>query len=260
MADIKQIRSFLLNEFGLSDTETVIYLGLLQKGISTVLEISRYTGVNRATVHLNIENLRQKGLVTQTKQGRGKRRQIIAEPPERLGDILAQRRLELETTKKNYDTMLSDLKALIPRVDENTSAEIKYYEGNQEVSYIYDEALKANEFRAYVNASELAKYFPANVPDFLERHKARTEMQIWEIMEMTPESIEYAKKMPKERYFYKFIPKGTSLSVIDYMIFDSKVAIVNLDRNTSGLIIQNHNLYENAKEVFKLMWGMLPEP
>lgn len=250
---IKKITDYL-EEVGLTEIEAILYQGLLETGPTTVMELAEHTGIKRITVHFNIENLIQKGLVVQTVQGA--RRQIIAEPPERLEYLIDQQFDKTKTLKTKFPDFINTVHTIHPQKSQDV--EIKYYEGKESVMHIYEEALKAKEFRAYVNPEELHRVFTSNMELFIEAHKRRKNMNVWEIMEDSPEAEQYIKNIPKERYYYKLVPKGISLSIIDYMMFDGKVAIVNLEKhNTTGILISNESYYNSAKAIYNLVWQML---
>ena len=247
-----------LQELGLSEIEAKLYQGLLEKGPSTVMELATHVGLKRITVHFNIESLIQKGLVTESREGA--RRQIVAEPPERLKYLLDQRFESIKSLRDKFTSIVNLIDTNYPQAKAGEEIAMKYYKGKGPVELIYQDAMKAKEFRAYVNVKELAKAFPQNVDAFLDIHRKRKEMQIWEIMENSNEAKKYVKKMPKERYFYRIIPPHLNLSVVDYMLFDGKVAIVDLKEDTSGTIISNNNYYANAKGIFEFVWQMLDQP
>lgn len=249
---IKKITDYL-SELGLTEIEAKVYQGLIETGPTTVMELAEHTGIKRITVHFNIENLIQKGLVVQTIQGA--RRQIIAEPPERLEYLIDQQFDKAKNLQIKFPDFIHTIRTIHPQ--KSKEVEIKYYEGKESVMHIYDEALKAKEFRAYVNPEELHKVFIHNMDLFIQTHKRRKDMQVWEIMEESPEAQKYIKIMPKERYYYKLIPRGVDLSIIDYMMFDGKVAIVNLEKHTTGILISNENYYHSAKAIYNLVWQML---
>ena len=253
---MKKLQDYLL-QLGLSELEAKLYEGLLELGPTTVQYLSNHVGVKRITTHFNVESLIQKGLVTETRSGT--RRQIIAEQPERLGYLVEQKIESAKKLQEKLPDILDTIQTALPESKASGSVEIKYYKGKQSVKLIYDESLKAKEFRAYVNCKQLSMVFPVNVDLFVKTHKERKEMRIWEIMEQSPESFDYANKMPKERYLCKFVPNGMNLSVIDYMMFDGKVAIVDLKEETSGMVIDNFNYYTSAKAIFEFVWQMLPD-
>jgi DNA-binding MarR family transcriptional regulator len=231
-------------------------MGLLRKGPSTVLEISKFTEINRVTVHVNIENLIEKGLVSQTKSGRGKRRQIIAESPERLTLLVEQEKSRLTRTEVELPAAIKAIYQIIPNVKENTEADIKYYQGKKEVLYIYDEVLKANEVRSYVNDKNAFPEFAMMTDEkFIAAHNKKKNLVIKDLLFKDKEITEYTNKMASGRYFYKFLPDNLKLPAIDYMIFDGKVGIITLTENDAkGFVISSNDYYESAKAIFDFTW------
>lgn len=260
MKDTILIEKFLSDELDLSKKEINLYLNLVKYGSLTILELSEITGINRATTHINVENLAQKGLITQIKKGRGSRRLIMAEPPEKISMIFKERKAKLESAENQLGFIAKEISSLKQEYKPSGGMEIRRYEGKDEVKLIYNDVLKAKEIRAYVNYEKLSKIFPSNTFKFLDTHRKNANMQIWEIMEDSIKAQEYAKMMPKERYFFRFATDSLKLAAIDYILFDGKIAIIELSSNAgiSGIIIENENFYKNAKAIYKFVWGCLP--
>ena len=247
-----------LEKLGFSEIEIKIYLKLLELGPSSVMELSQASGIKRATTHFNVQNMIQKGLVTQS-VFRNKRK-LVAEPPENLGHFIDEKLSEFNKLKDTLPTMVDSISSMMPVKDRNSELEIKVYEGRKSVKLIYDDVLRAKELRAYLNTKEVIKAFPENVKLFIDAHNARKDMKIWEITENSQELVQdYISKMAKGRYFHKSIPMGMDLSVIDYLIYDGKVAIINPTGKVNGLVISNPFYYANTKAIFEFIWAVLPE-
>jgi sugar-specific transcriptional regulator TrmB len=253
---MKKITDYL-EQLGLSKIEAQLYQGLLEMGKTTIMELANHIGMKRITAHFNIESLIKKGLVIQTMEGA--RRYIIAEPPERFGYLVEQKLEYVKHLQEKLPDIIQTIGSNFPKANVSEDIEIKYYKGKDSVKVIYDEVLRAKEIRAYVNALEVAKIFPENMKIFIETHNKRKNMKIWEIMNKSPKAQDYAEQMAEGRYFYKFIPEYLDLSVVDYMIYDGKVAIVNIKERATGLIISNQDYYDNAKAIFDFVWKMLPD-
>jgi sugar-specific transcriptional regulator TrmB len=246
-----------LKKVGLSAFEISIYLALLKRGSGTVMELAKASGINRITAHFAVERLVKKGLASETRQGA--RRVIAVESPEQIGNLVKEKISELNEIKQDYSAVLKSIRRVMAIRPEKQKTQIKYYYGKTAVSKIYEQALNVKEFRAYFNCAQLVKFYPQNIEKFLKIHRGRKEMRIWEIMEDSKEAREYIKKMPKERYYYQLFPSTLSLSVVDYMIFDGRISIVDLKEETSGIIIANKDVYENAKAIFHFVWQMLDQ-
>src|SRR4051812_8491190 len=82
-----------LTDFGLSDKEALVYLTSLELGSSSVLKISKLSGLKRPTVYLIVDSLITKGLMSI--EVKGFKKQYVAESPDRLEAIFNERKHEL---------------------------------------------------------------------------------------------------------------------------------------------------------------------
>lgn len=89
MEDINEF----LRSIGLGKNETEIYLHLVRKGLSSVLEISKETKIHRSNLYEALENLLKKSLIF--KVTKDKKSLFYARPPRSLLDYLKNRELEL---------------------------------------------------------------------------------------------------------------------------------------------------------------------
>ncbi len=260
MKDKCILESFLKEEFELSQKEVTLYINLLKYGQLTIFELAKASEMNRSTTHVNVDSLIQKGLAAQLSKGRGSRRYIIPEPVEKLELLLKNKKAKLNAAENRFPDVMKKLRILKNTNHTNKNMEIRRYRGINEVKLIYDEVLEAKEIRSYLNYQELIKVFPANTANFLETHRKRNEMLMWEIMENSVEAREYASKTHPDRYYCKLTTQKLNLTSLDYILFDGKIAIIDLAKgiDVSGLVFENITFYENAKSIHKFIWQLLP--
>lgn len=253
---MKKIQDFLL-QLGLTEPEAKLYEGLLDYGKSTVMELSSRVGMNRITAHTNIENLKKRGLVTESRIGA--KRILIAEPPERLSYLIEQKEESVNSLKEKLPEMISTINSSLTNPKQSDKLEIKYYEGFQGVRSIYREVLKSNELRSYVNISKIFELFPEN-PQLFPDNLDKGHLQMWELIEDSSRSREYIKDLDPKKYRYKFFTKKWKMDIFDYMIFDKKIAIITADdlNRVKGILIQDENIFENAKFLFDMTWDLVP--
>lgn len=251
---MKKVNDFL-QQLGLSEIEANLYQGLTELGQTTIKDLADHVGIKRITTHFNIERLIEKGLVVQTKNGQ--KRNILAEKPEKLADLVDQKVNSTLLLKQQFPAVLQDLQAIGQSTGKVADTQIKYYEGKNGVRSIYQEVVKATELCSYVNISRIAEMFPEN-PQLFPENVEKGHLHMREIIEDSPISREYIKNTNPARYQYKFFPKQWNISLFDYMIFDGKIAMISGDENLSGIIIVNESLHRNAHVLFEMMWNMLP--
>jgi HTH-type transcriptional regulator, sugar sensing transcriptional regulator len=243
-----------LEQFGFSENEVKLYIGLLELGASTVLELAKHTKLNRTTTHMNIESLIQKGLVSHLKVGA--KRKIIAEPPEKLNILLDQEKIQVKRKEEALPDLIKTIYDSVSNVKENTHSEVKYYEGIRSVSFLYDEILKADVVKSYVNSEKILHFFPENTEKF---YKAVLRgCKLWDLQEKNPlleEIFEKFKEHPN--YYIKFFPEDIKIHSMDYLIYEDCIATIQGGDFPLGIVIKNKFLANNARTLYDLMWRLL---
>jgi len=246
-----------LEQVGLSEIEAKLYLTLLQDGATSVRNLARATGIQRTSTYDYLNQLVDKGLVYRVVKGTKK--QVSANPPEECLLPLVEERAQ---TAKTLQNTFSEVLHLFPQRSETGEAEIKYYKGKLGVKRIYEEALKAKELRSYVNIASMVDTLPENSILFAEALKNNKDIKIFEIIEnslLSQEQTQFqTNNADHKRYFYKFLPKEVKLSAADTLIYDGKVAIINVRGQITGVVLHNTDYYKNCKELFDFNWNVLP--
>jgi len=99
-----------LQNFGLSEKEAKVYLAALELGTATIQELSKKSCVNRATTYIQVESLIQRGLVSST--DRQKKSLFIAEKPQRLIEILTDKKTKVEELENKFTGLMPDFEAI----------------------------------------------------------------------------------------------------------------------------------------------------
>lgn len=248
-----------LEQLDLSDIEAKLYLTLLETGPISVRELAAKIDIKRTTAYLPIEQLIEKGLIMKVVKGANKL--VAANDPKDSLEYLVKKKLQTaQSIEKNLPDMLKTLTTSIPEMKETGDAEIKYYKGRQGVKKIYEDALKANEIRSYVNIEEITEVFPENSSLFDTALQKNPKMNMYEIVENSPQAKKrFGTATKKERYFYKFLPEGMNLTAQDILIYDDNVAIIHFKDKISGVVLHNTDLYKNFKLLFDFIWKILPQ-
>lgn len=254
----KQIRDYLIN-FGLSENEIHLYLTLLTLGPSTIMDLSRESGIKRSTTHNNVEELINKGLVSQTTYG--ERRMVVAEEPEKLRFLMDQKKWEIKKMEDGLTPIIGLIEELIPNKSEYSDLEVKYYEGEKGVNSIYYEVLAASEVWSIVNVEKVLNMFPKNQDLFGQLINSK-KLKLWEIAEYGESStsqIEYLQSLDNEFYKMKLAPKGKSFFNMDMMLFNNKIAFIDFSskEKVTGVIIHSKSIFYGLKSIFEFLWNSL---
>src|SRR3989344_1980565 len=131
----------VLRKIGLTENEIKIYLNLLKAGLSTAYDIGKKTGIYRVHVYDKLEQLMDKGLVTQVYKGAKKYFQ--ATPPSKIRHYLEDKKRELETQEQAVEAILPELEAMTKLPKEDTFVEV--FKGNEGLKYFLKDIVKTKQ-------------------------------------------------------------------------------------------------------------------
>lgn len=244
----EQIEGFLL-DLGLTENESKVYLVGLSLGPTTILNLSKASGVRRTTVYMIVDSLKQKGLMHV--EPRGFKQVYAAESPDKLETVLEVKRASLKK-------MLPELSALYNlRGGEST---IKYYEGMEAIKNVYNEVLeRVNPNDYYLIISNLQSFFDSDrefFDDFFERRIKKIKKA--RLIATDTEQARYMKKYSRQmNHEVKILSNKTKLSV-DLFITPQMLIVFNLSNPISAVVIENRDTIESQKEIFEILWDSIP--
>jgi sugar-specific transcriptional regulator TrmB len=230
----------ILQELGLNNKESKIYLELLKEKSQTASRLAKLTNLNRTTAYLELENLIRLGLSNYTIKN--SKRYYQPAPPKKLIEIL-------ETKKKKIKSILPQLESLSSEKEE---IKIETYEGKEGLKTFYQDILNnATEVLALGTtglAFEILDFeFPHFVKDcekkgikarYISNQDAKTQLS----------------KLPKDMVKIKYLDKKFEAKV-KTLIYKNKVAIQSLQKIKIYITVTtDQNLYDTYKNYFKFIW------
>ncbi len=99
-----------LEEIGLSEKESQVYLALLAVESESIQDLAKRTGINRTTVYPVLETLEKKGLVSEVQKG--KKVEYVAAPPERLETFVERQKVVLEERAERLKDIIPQIKSI----------------------------------------------------------------------------------------------------------------------------------------------------
>ena len=248
-----------LEQLDFSKIEIKIYLRLLASGPITITELAEKVKMNRTSIYNHVQSLTNKGIITKVK---GETNKIEANPPDHLQYLVEQKVGVAKILQDSLPNVINTLNSSFPQSKSDHKSEMKYYKGRTGVKTIYSEALKANEIRAYYNPIDIEKNFPENYQLFYSAFTTNPKLKIYEICESSPQArAQIDRHKNHTKHVWKLLPSDIKLTANDILIYDGKVAIINIgdNHNISGVVIQNDDYFNNSKQLFNLLWRLLHE-
>lgn len=249
----KTIAQNMLMQLGLEDPEARTYLALLELEAVSIRKVAEATGINRGTTYEIIRRLVGQGLVTV--RTTGKREYYSAESPEKIYDIIRDKRKDLLQTQKLAADVVPKL--LAQSVRPQGSPLVKYYEDDEGVVAILKDLLqtcgklKIPEYYAY-SSRPLRQYLYRKFPTFTERRI--TEGIAVKVIAIgdggDPAAVSERKWLPE--------PPDSNISSYT-LIYGNKVAQISISKDFTpyGVVTEDVGAASMQKLLFENLWKHL---
>ena len=250
--DLKQKLSLL----GLTDNQAEIYLLLLKQGLTSLLELSRRTSINRTTIYRVAEDLKKLNLAEEVLDDRGVKVKAVA--PENLNLLLTQKEAELNHLKSNISDLISNLSAI--KDQPTSSTQVVYFRGQSGLKQLLWNILKAKgESVGY----GYADWNQSVGRDFAE--KLRAERVKRKLSDREIQNTDQAGSMSNwtsvknygQVYQARFLPRKVIDIKHDTYIYNNVFAFFNFaGGELFGLEIHNAEIAKTQKQIFEVLWQM----
>lgn len=244
----------LLEDLGVSHVEALTYAALLHLDSVSIRKVAAATGINRGTTYEALKSLTMLGLVGVKKTG-DKREQYTAESPEKIYDIIRDKRRDLVDA--------SDVaKAIIPNLLANQAAPqgrplVRYYENDEGVATILKDVLQT--CRMLDNPHYYA-YSSRPVSQFLYREYPQfTERRIAEGIQVTVIGVGEGGQIA-EKAARKWLPNAPASGISSYtIIYGNKVATISIanDNTPYGVVVEDAGAATMQRLLFEQLWSTL---
>ncbi len=232
----------LLKTLGFTDSEARIYLISLEMGPASVQDIARKAKVSRVTTYAVIESLTERGLMSSIQKG--KKTHYSAESPERLVSFVQNRMQEMESTLKEVESGISDLRLL----QRGEKPVVKIFEGQEGIKAILDDIKATNSTMIYElgNVDAINNIFPQL--DVIKPYKQELTRR-----RVSSKSIYISKNEFTPRPFAEvhYLPEDYQFTG-DVTVYGNKVALYTFKGKLISVLIESEELAQTFKEFFRL--------
>lgn len=237
-----------LQNLGIDEKQANVYLACLELGTATIQEIADKSGIKRTSIYNFLDEMKQKGLISEIKQN-GKTL-LIAEDPSSL----------VEGTR----TQLGAMEQLLPDLMSiynlpGNKPKVRFYTGIEGIKKVYmDDILESGE-KLY-GFSDYEKMFEAITDEswlwsFPENRKKKN-MPFYNIAKDGIRGKEIQSKDALQLRETKLV-SGVEFDT-EINIFGNKVAMMSFRRPYAAVVIEDRAIATTMKSTWQLLWNMLP--
>ncbi|EKD47696.1 MAG: transcriptional regulator, TrmB [uncultured bacterium] len=232
----------ILQNIGLTSKESKIYLSALELGASPASKIAKKAGLNRVTVYDVMEKLMQKGFITKHKR----KDSLYFAPVD--PDVIA---LDFRSRARDLRKALPDFKRL---KGETAHPQIQYFEGLEGIKKIYLDTLNSKtEILNYADSKGIRIHWPEYDQEYVAE---RVKRKIY-LRGISPND-EHGKKVKSEDWGNHREIRLVDKTAFDFSneinIYDDKIAIVTVGKDLVGMIIENRDIANTQRAIFKMAW------
>ncbi len=248
-----------LQKLGLSEHEAKVYLAALSLGPSSAWQISEQSGIKRPTVYLALENLIKQGLIIESFAG--KKRLFEAEKPQKLGKLTKRMRRQVVDAEILLESILPGLIKFPKQYAEEPK--VSFYSGVEGLKNIALEisACPTSWLFFGSGAKILDKLVKSKRMDILnEAWALRGNPDRPKIYIITDSGVfalgkEWQKTKTPWREM-KILPGVISVGT-GFIIYEDKLAILNLENKPFAAVIKSKEVVEVVKVMYQLIWKSL---
>lgn len=241
----------LLQEIGLTEGETKVYLALLKLGSSKTGIISKEAEVSSSKVYKILDRLEKKGLVGHGKVGEIKHYKAME--PKSLLKYIELKKDELNKKEKEIEKIIPELEIQQKLGKSKTSAVL--YEGIKSIkNYFYSMLSELNKGDEYYVIGATYGYNKKSLKAFFQnfhtqRIKKGVKVKMLANIEEKNKLVPATGKISEIKYLPHYLITNTII-----MFYKDKVLIYFLTEEPKGFFIQDKEVVKSFKTYFNTFW------
>jgi sugar-specific transcriptional regulator TrmB len=244
---------FLLEPYGLTSEESLIYLSLLENNTSSALTISRNISISRTKVYRILDKLIEKQLVVQEYNQNGFK--FKANHPSKLDQLITQREIEISTLKESLSQTIHLLEKHINL--NHPQSQILYYQGQEGLSQVNWNLLNTErEFLSY-EVDTADAYLPHSEAEKLRQ--ALIDKNITSRTLMNKKISDNFSQIPKINLFQQIHLISIKMLTIksDIFLYNDIFTVCHYldNQDIFCLEIKNQFLVDMQKQIFENLWS-----
>jgi len=241
-----------LQKLGLSQKETKVYLAALELGAKSAQEIARRANINRVTCYIMLENLMERGLMSQIEGEKG--RIFAAESPEKLLHYLDRQERELREQKSYVKNILPQLLAIFNVAGDKPK--VKYFEGLEGVRMLQKIAIDSDtkQIDEIVSLDHAFQHFEPHAFDDYRENLLKKQVNGRHILTTKKYTLDYVPKGFEKFHEFRVLPYEKFQFAGEIAVFDRFASIASFYGEPACIVIEHPVVVDLMKNWFNLAW------
>lgn len=244
-----------LEQLGLAEKESAVYLALLQLGQAPVQQIAKKAGIVRPTAYVILDSLIHKGLV---KKGLiGKKTVFISSPPEDLDNLIRMRERQAKEQRERLQHLLPELKALYALSSDQPA--IRLFEGKEGLKNLQREFVEISDEPMYgIGSLDVQEtMFPRDSKEYDEDIRGvriRAGIKSFYLYSSEKGKVISREDDLKNKHESRYIPHEKLPMSAEIGVHGSLLSIVTFRKKIIGVLIEHPDIASSFKAIFDAAW------
>jgi len=231
-----------LQDLGLNQKESQIYISLLKSGQAGATRLSSITGINRVTIYGILDSLKQKGFITTTKKN--SKTEFCPIEPSQIQNILLQKQMSLKAALPELESLSNTTK---------NKSSVKIYEGPKAVYELMIEIFgSGKQVYSFGNMDIPEQEYEFDTSN-LRKIRLMAGTKIHGISNKLP-SENTEKELWKKSSEVRILRSLSKVSTWTY-IWEGKVANISYKNGLRGELIEDEEYATTMKFLWDGLWG-----
>lgn len=238
----------VLMDIGLHETEVRFYLAALELGHAPMRDIARKAGISRTNAYDVFSRLLAQRLVNEIPHANERSMLIMAEAPERVLEIVEERRRKL-------DAVMPELRSLHNRAP--AKPKVRYYQGIDGIKAVLDETVtcRSKMLLGILSMSDLYEVPGREWMDDNVRRRIEAGVRLRVVRSATKDVHPYWSDNPADLRILRYAPDDFSFSMTTY-IYDDTVALISSRKENFAMTIESAEFAAMQTGLFETLWAV----
>jgi len=249
-----ELQSYL-EQLGLAEKESAVYLALLQLGQAPVQQIAKKASIVRPTAYVILDSLIRKGLV---KKGLvGKKTVFISSPPEDLDNLIRTKERQAKEQRDRLQHLLPELRALYALSSEQPA--IRLFEGKEGLKNLQREFVEICDEPMYgIGSSDVQEVlFPSNSEEYNEDVRGvrvRAGIKSFYIYSSKKGKVINKEDDLQNNRESRYIPFEKLPTSAEISVHGPILSIVTFRKKIIGVLIEHSDIADSFRAIFNAAW------
>lgn len=237
----------VLTDLGLHETEARFYLAALELGQAPIRDVAAKAGISRTNAYDVFARLLDQRLVSQVPGPSSRTMLIVAEAPERILDIVEERRRKLEF-------VLPELRSMHNR--SSSKPRVRFHQGVEGIKTVLEEtnACRSKQLLGILSMRDLYDVPGRAWMDDLVKRRIEAGVFLRVIRSPTKDLHALWPESESDLRALRFAPPAFVFTMTTY-IFDDKVALISSRRENFAMTIESEEFAGMQAHFFEVLWS-----